>query len=96
MALLSGERRMASLVTESDVRALVLGRKAFSRMVRDKPDIGLAVIEVLCQRLRSSQETAEGSESSGNVRRGEGSDEEGNGSRKTDEVATEMTWASFF
>ena len=82
MALLSGEKRMASLVTEDEVRTLVLGRKAFSRMVRDKPNIGLAIIEVLCQRLRTCQlgEEIKTSEKAIN----------------TEEMANEMTWASFF
>ena len=82
MALLSGEKRMASLVTEDEVRTLVLGRKAFSRMVRDKPNVGLAIIEVLCQRLRTCQL---GEESSAYEK-----------AINTEEMANEMTWASFF
>ncbi len=82
MALLSGQTRMASLTTVGQVRALVLGRKAFVRMVRDKPDIGLAVIEVLCERLRGCQ-------------LGDSAEQPMDGDEMA-QKRREMSWASFF
>ena len=54
MALLTGESRMASLVCTGPVRTLSLDRKRFERILRERPDVGLAVMRVLSDRLRES------------------------------------------
>lgn len=51
MAIISEEPRMASLVALSDVRVLCLDRRQFEGVLRERPQTGLAVIKVLCQRL---------------------------------------------
>jgi cyclic nucleotide-binding protein len=54
MALLTGESRMASLVCSGSVRTLSLDRRRFERILRERPDVGLAVMRVLSDRLRES------------------------------------------
>jgi CRP-like cAMP-binding protein len=44
---------VASLVAEGDVRTLRIGHREFEGMVRERPDIALAVMRVLAQRLGS-------------------------------------------
>jgi HEAT repeat protein len=58
MAVISRAPRMASLVAASDVRTLVIDRIRFERILRDRPDASLAVINVLCERLRETQQEA--------------------------------------
>lgn len=55
MAVISRAPRMASLVAASDVRTLVIDRVRFERILRDRPDASLAVMNVLCARLRETQ-----------------------------------------
>ena len=55
MAVISRAPRMASLVAATDVRTLVIDRVRFERILRDRPDASLAVINVLCERLRETQ-----------------------------------------
>lgn len=52
MAILTREPRMATLVAEGDVRVLCVDQRQFEVMLRDRPEIGLAVIKTLAQRLR--------------------------------------------
>jgi len=52
MAILTREPRMATLVAEGDVRVLCVEQRQFEVMLRDRPEIGLAVIKTLAQRLR--------------------------------------------
>jgi HEAT repeat protein len=54
MAIVSEEPRMASLVAEGDVRTLSIDRSRFQRILRERPEASLAVIRVLCERLRES------------------------------------------
>jgi HEAT repeat protein len=54
MSILSEEPRMASLVCSGPVRTLSLDRKRFRRILRERPDAGLAVMQVLCDRLREA------------------------------------------
>jgi hypothetical protein len=57
VAVLSQSERTAGvLATEEPVRALMLGADRFRRIVRESGDIGLAVIEVLSERLRVATE----------------------------------------
>ena len=54
MAIVSEEPRMASLLAEGDVRTLSIDRSRFQRILRERPEASLAVIRVLCERLRES------------------------------------------
>jgi cyclic nucleotide-binding protein/HEAT repeat protein len=54
MAILSQEPRMASLVSSGEVRTLSIDRRRFERILRERPDASLAVMRVLCDRLRES------------------------------------------
>lgn len=57
VAVLSQSARTAGVIaTEEPVRALMLGADRFRRIVRESGDIGLAVIEVLSERLRVATE----------------------------------------
>jgi HEAT repeat protein/ATP/ADP translocase len=54
MAVVSRAPRMASLVAAGDVRTLAIDRRRFERILRDRPQVSLAVMDVLCRRLRES------------------------------------------
>jgi HEAT repeat protein len=54
MALISREPRIATLTTAGDVRALCIDQKSFESLLRDRPDVSLAVIQVLCERLKEA------------------------------------------
>jgi HEAT repeat protein len=54
MAVVSEEPRMASLVASGEVRTLSLDRKRFQRILKERPEASLAVLRVLCERLRES------------------------------------------
>ena len=54
MAILAGESRMASLVCAGPVRTLGLDRRSFQRILRERPDVSLAVMRVLSERLREA------------------------------------------
>jgi CRP-like cAMP-binding protein len=54
MAILGGESRMASLVCAGPVRTLGLDRRSFQRILRERPDVSLAVMRVLSDRLREA------------------------------------------
>jgi len=54
MAILSEAPRMASLVADGDVRTLSLDRARFQRILKERPEASLAVMRVLCERLRES------------------------------------------
>ncbi|MEW6239258.1 MAG: HEAT repeat domain-containing protein [Chloroflexota bacterium] len=54
MALISREPRIASLVAAGDVCALCIDQKSFEALLRDRPDVSLAVIRVLCERLKEA------------------------------------------
>ena len=58
MALLERAPRSASVKTLSAVRFLALSRNDFLSLLRRSPDLALAVIEVLCSRLRTQNEQA--------------------------------------
>ena len=55
MAILSQEPRMASLVASGGVRTLCIDQKQFEGILRERPETSLAVIQVLCARLRERQ-----------------------------------------
>jgi len=61
MAIISREPRSATLIAAGDVRALCIDRKQFESILRERPEISLAVMRVLCQRLKElSERSAQG------------------------------------
>jgi CRP/FNR family transcriptional regulator len=54
MALISKEPRSATVTAIGNVRTLCIDQKSFESLLRDRPDVSLAVIQVLCKRLRES------------------------------------------
>ena len=54
MALISKEPRMATLTSVGHVRALSIDQRSFESLLRDRPDVSLAVIQVLCERLKEA------------------------------------------
>lgn len=54
MALISKEPRSATLTSVGNVRALSIDQKSFESLLRDRPDVSLAVIQVLCERLKEA------------------------------------------
>jgi HEAT repeat protein len=54
MAIISEEPRMASLVCSGEVRTLGIDRRRFERILRERPETSLAVMRVLCERLKES------------------------------------------
>jgi CRP-like cAMP-binding protein len=54
MAILSQEPRMASLVASGEVRTLSIDRRRFERILRERPDVSLAVMRELCFRLQAA------------------------------------------
>lgn len=58
MALLTGEVRSASVKTLEPTRLLALSRRDFIDILRQSPDLALAVIEELTNRLRETNEQA--------------------------------------
>lgn len=54
MAVISEEPRMASLIAAEGVRALYIDKSQFRELLRRRPQTSLAVIEVLCERLRET------------------------------------------
>jgi HEAT repeat protein len=51
MSIITHHPRVASLVAEDDVRTLRIGRREFESMIRERPDVSLAVMRVLAERL---------------------------------------------
>ena len=54
MALISQEPRSATVTAVGNVRALCIDQKSFESLLRDRPDVSLAVIQVLCERLKEA------------------------------------------
>jgi CRP/FNR family transcriptional regulator len=52
MAMISREPRSATIVAIGNVRALCMDQKSFEALLRDRPDVSLAVIQVLSRRLQ--------------------------------------------
>ncbi|HEX6385892.1 MAG TPA: Npt1/Npt2 family nucleotide transporter [Anaerolineae bacterium] len=59
MAIISQEPRMASLVAAGDVRVLCINQKQFEGILRERPETSLAVMRILCDRLKESQHLAQ-------------------------------------
>jgi trk system potassium uptake protein TrkA len=58
LALLTGDPRMATLVASGETRCLCIGRRELDAILRDRPQVALAVIRVLGARLRESTRLA--------------------------------------
>jgi CRP/FNR family transcriptional regulator len=54
MAIIGREPRMASLIAVGDVRTLCIDQKSFESLIRERPDVSLAVMRVLGQRLKEA------------------------------------------
>jgi HEAT repeat protein len=54
MAIITQEPRIASLVAAGDVRTLCIDRQQFEGLLRERPETGLAVMRVLCARLKEA------------------------------------------
>jgi HEAT repeat protein len=52
MALISKEPRIATVKAVGNVHALFINQKSFESILRDRPGVSLAVIQVLCERLK--------------------------------------------
>ncbi len=55
MAIISQEPRMASLIARGDVRVLHIEQPKFEAILRERPETSLAVMRVLCARLKEVQ-----------------------------------------
>jgi HEAT repeat protein len=54
MSVISGDLRSASLVAGGDVHVLCLDQKSFEGLLRERPEVSLAVMRMLCERLRQA------------------------------------------
>ncbi|MBN1450700.1 MAG: HEAT repeat domain-containing protein [Anaerolineales bacterium] len=54
MSVISGDSRSASLVAAGDVHLLCLDQKSFEGLLRERPEVSLAVMRMLCERLRQA------------------------------------------
>jgi len=60
MALVDGGPRSASAVAaEENTRLLVLDRARLLELFRQRPEIGLSMVQTLCQRIRQTNATLE-------------------------------------
>ncbi len=57
MSIISRAPRVASLVADGNVRTVVIGQREFESIIRERPEVSLAVMRVLADRLGA--ETAE-------------------------------------
>ena len=56
MALISKEPRSATVAAIGNVRTLCINQKNFESLLRDRPDASLAVIQILCERLKEADQ----------------------------------------
>ncbi|NOT04189.1 MAG: cyclic nucleotide-binding domain-containing protein [Anaerolineales bacterium] len=52
MSLISGDTRIASVIAFGDVRVLCIDRLSFESLLRERPEVSLAVMRELCKRLK--------------------------------------------
>ena len=52
MAIIESAPRLASLITESDIRVLAIDGEVFKGILRERPDVSFAVLRSLSRRLR--------------------------------------------
>ena len=58
ISLLDGGPRSASVVTETPMTVASIGRKGFERLLKNDPDLSLAMLRTLAKRLRSVRKDA--------------------------------------
>jgi HEAT repeat protein len=51
MSIITRQPRVASLIAEGGVRTVRIGRREFESMIRERPDLSLAMMRVLAERL---------------------------------------------
>jgi len=54
MSIIGREPRMASLIAVGDVRTLCIDQKSFAGLIRERPDVSLAVMQALTKRLKEA------------------------------------------
>jgi HEAT repeat protein len=54
MSIISGDARSASVAAVGDVRMLCLDRLGFESLLRERPEVSLAVLREICARLKQS------------------------------------------
>jgi CRP/FNR family transcriptional regulator len=54
LSVVNREPRIATLIASGDVRTLCIDRKSFEGLMREKPEVSLAVIRVLSKRLKEA------------------------------------------
>jgi len=54
MSVISGRLRSATLAAAGDVHMLCLDQKSFEGLLRERPEVSLAVMRMLCDRLRQA------------------------------------------
>lgn len=54
MSVISGSLRSATLTASGDVHMLCLDQKSFEGLLRERPEVSLAVMRMLCDRLRQA------------------------------------------
>jgi CRP-like cAMP-binding protein len=59
MAVITSRPRMAGLVARGSVRLLSIARRPFGSILRERPEISLAVMRVLCERLTDREHPVE-------------------------------------
>ncbi len=52
MSIISGDARIASMIASGDTRVLCLDRLSFESLLRERPEVSLAVMRELCNRLK--------------------------------------------
>ena len=55
MALIDGGPRSATIIAASEVRVMMLQRRAFLKALKQNPQIGLAIMETLAERVRRAE-----------------------------------------
>jgi hypothetical protein len=56
MAIISREPRSATLIAIGDVHTLSIDQKSFEALLRDRPDVSLAVLQVIAARLKEADQ----------------------------------------
>jgi CRP/FNR family transcriptional regulator, cyclic AMP receptor protein len=57
MALIDGGPRSATIIAASQVRVMMVQRRPFLKVLKQNPQIGLAIMETLAQRVRRLERT---------------------------------------
>jgi CRP/FNR family cyclic AMP-dependent transcriptional regulator len=57
MALIDGGPRSATIIAASQVRLMMLQRQAFLKLLKQNPQIALAIMETLAQRVRGLEQS---------------------------------------